>query len=667
LIRDFNFSPSLSNLGVRWDLDRRFIKTQLRNSDLTTEGILPTFEKFFVFNRFYNFRWNIFKSLSLDYNARVNAIIDEPPGEINTQAKKDSIFTNLRNLGRMKTYDQNIGLTYRVPIDKIPITDWMNADLRYGVGYTWTAGAIDQADTLGNIIQNNRDIGINGKIDFVKLYNKINFFKEINSPARPSRRPPTRSEAQDSTKARKSEIKGLKGILRFLMMIRSANVSFSQRRGTVMPGFTPVPRLFGLDSEWSAPGWDFIFGSQSTGIKDKAVENNWLARSEFLTFPFTQYYNEDLKFTGNIEPVPDLRIQIAANKLKTANYQEIFRYATDTLDDGSIGQIPTTFSPTRTGSYNITIISLATTFRKDDADNNSKTFQNFEQYREVIRDRLNALNPAGEYNLNSQDVLIPAFLAAYKDRDPNKIVLSSFPRWPLPNWRLDYSGLSKIPAFKEVFTSVNLIHSYSATYSVSNYTNSLFYENYIDLNYPIENTLPAVRENENGDLVPVFVISQVLITERFAPLIGLNVRTKSRLTARVEYKIERNLALNMSNAQVTELKSNDFVIDIGYTKNKLKLPFKFRGETLVLDNDIQFRLNFTIRDTKTLQRKIDEINTITQGNINFQLRPTIQYTVNQRLNVTLYYERNINEPLISSSFKRATTSFGAQIRFSLTQ
>jgi cell surface protein SprA len=518
LIRDFNFSPSISNLGVRWDLDRRFIKTQLRNANLTTEGILPTFEKFFVFNRFYNFRWNIFKSLSIDYNSRVNAIIDEPPGDINSGAKRDSIYTNLKKLGRMKTFDQNIGLTYRIPIDKIPLTDWTNADLRYGVGYTWTAGAIDQADTLGNIIQNNRDIGVNGKIDFVKLYNKINFLKDINSPARPSRRPPTRSEQQDSLQVRKSDMKGLKGILRFLMMIRSANVSYSQRRGTVMPGFTPTPFLFGLDSDWSAPGLDFILGSQSTDIKDKAVENNWLATSEFLTFPFTQYYNQDLKITGNIEPVSDLRIQLAANKLSTASYQEIFRYDTDTLPDGSIGQVPTTFAPTRTGSYNITIIALATSFRKDDADNNSLTFQNFEQYREVIRNRLNDVNPSGEYNLNSQDVLIPAFLAAYADKDPNKIALTSFPKWPLPNWRVDYAGLSKIPAFKEVFTSVNLTHSYSSTYSVSNYTNSLYYEDFIDLNYPIENTMPAIRENENGDLVPVYVISQVLITERFAPL-----------------------------------------------------------------------------------------------------------------------------------------------------
>jgi len=667
LIKDFNISPVLTNLGVRWDLDRRFIKTQLRNDNLTTEGILPTFEKFFVFNRFYNFRWNIFKSLSIDYNSRANAIVDEPPGDINSRAKRDSILTNLKNFGRMKTFDQNIGLTYRIPIDKLPITDWTNADVRYGVGYTWTAGAIDQADTLGNIIQNNRDIGVNGKLDFVQLYNKINFLKDINSPRRISRRPTSATTRGDTTQVKKSEMKGLKGFLRFLMMIRSVNVSFNQRRGTVFPGFTPKPYLFGLDSDWSAPGLDFILGSQSTGIKNRAVENDWLARSEFLTFPFSQYKNEDFKLTGNIEPFPDLRIQIAANKSKMANYQEIFRFASDTLPDGSIGQVPTVFAPTRTGSYNITIITLGTSFRKDDAENNSSTFQNFEQYREVIRDRLNAINPVGEYNLNSQDVLIPAFIAAYTDQDPNQIALSSFPKWPLPNWRIDYAGLSKIPALQEIFSSINITHSYSSTYSVSNYTNSLFYEDFIDLNYPIENTLPAIRENENGDLVPVYVISQVLISERFAPLIGLNLRTKNRLTARIEYKKERNLALNMSNSQITELKSNDFSVDIGYTKNKLKLPFKIRGETTVLDNDIQFRLNFTIRDTKTLQRKIEEASTITQGNINFQLRPTVQYTANQRLNITLYFERNINEPLISSSFKRSTTSFGTQIRFSLAQ
>jgi cell surface protein SprA len=599
--------------------------------------------------------------------ARVNAIVDEPAGDIDTEAKRDSIITNLKNFGRMKTFDQDIGLTYRIPIDKTPLTDWINSDFRYRVGYTWKAGATDQADTLGNTVQNQRDWGLTGKFDLVKLYNKSKLLKDINSPPRSSRRPAASRPSETDTLVQKRDNKFGKGFLRFLMMVRSVNFTYSNREGTVLPGYTPSVFLFGMDSSWSAPGWDFVFGSQSREIQNRAVENDWLARSEFLSFPFTQYNNIDLKLTANIEPAPDLRIQLVANKISTDNFHEIFRYNTDTLDDGTIGKVPVQLAPTRTGNYSITMVTIGTSFVKDDVDNTNTTFKTFEENRYIIRDRLNSLVPSGEFDLNSQDVLIPAYLAAYQDKDPYSIPLTSFPKWPLPNWRLDYTGLGKIPALKNVFSSINITHAYSSTYSVNNYANSLLYDQFINLDNAIEDTPPGFLTNDNNDLVPVYVIAQAIISERFAPLIGLNLRTKNRLTARIEYKKERNLALNMSNAQITELSSKDFSVDVGWTKTKLRLPLKFRGNTIVLDNDIQFRINFTIRDTKTIQRKIDETNTITQGNINFQLRPTIQYTINQRLNMTFYFERNINEPLISSSFKRATTSFGTQIRFSLAQ
>ena len=112
---------------------------------------------------------------------------------------------------------------------------------------------------------------------------------------------------------------------------------------------------------------------------------------------------------------------------------------------------------------------------------------------------------------------------------------------------------SKIPALGNIFSSINITHAYSSTYSINNYANSLLYENLINLDYSIEDTPPGFLTNENGDLVPVYVVSQAIISERFSPLIGVNLRTKNRLTARVEYKRERNLALNMSNAQITEL------------------------------------------------------------------------------------------------------------------
>ncbi len=86
---------------------------------------------------------------------------------------------------------------------------------------------------------------------------------------------------------------------------------------------------------------------------------------------------------------------------------------------------------------------------------------------------------------NSQDVLIPAFLAAYSDQDANEANLSPFPKIPVPNWRMDYTGLSKIPAIAKVFSSFTLSHGYRSLYSVNNYTNSLEYDQGIALNQNI--------------------------------------------------------------------------------------------------------------------------------------------------------------------------------------
>ncbi|MCK5701470.1 MAG: cell surface protein SprA, partial [Cyclobacteriaceae bacterium] len=243
LIKDFNFSILPSNISFRADLNRRFVKTQLRNSDLTTTGIRPYYEKFFTFNRMYNLRWALTKNLSFDYNARANTIVDEPFGDLDTQEKTDEVLANLKDFGRMKNFDQNISLNYRIPLDKIPLTNWIDSDFRYSVGYSWNAGAWSKIDSLnlqkilGNVSQNNREIGITGKIDFVKLYNKSKFLRGINTPPRRSSRSRSRpgsTQIQDTTKTKKSEMKALKGFARFLMMIRSVNITYNVREGTML-------------------------------------------------------------------------------------------------------------------------------------------------------------------------------------------------------------------------------------------------------------------------------------------------------------------------------------------------------------------------------------------------------------------------------------------------
>jgi cell surface protein SprA len=203
-----------------------------------------------------------------------------------------------------------------------------------------------------------------------------------------------------------------------------------------------------------------------------------------------------------------------------------------------------------------------------------------------------------------------------------------------------------------------------------NYSNSLEYErsDTVGINIPIEDyNRTYFSKVIDGKYVPIYVISQVLISEQFAPLIGINLRTKGKFSSRLEYKTKRDVALNISNAQITEMTDKNVTFEIGYTKNNMKLPFKSQGRRIVLKNDVTFRMNVGITDSKTIQRKVDEINTITNGNINIQLRPNINYIVNQKLSLQIYFERTINEPVISNSPRRTTTRFGIQIRFSLAQ
>jgi cell surface protein SprA len=668
MIKDINFSPIPSNFSFRADVDRRFIKTQLwgvdENNRLTIDGINPNFEKTFTFSRIYNLRWNLSRNLSLDYSARALAIVDEPDGELDTDEKRQAVKDNLLDLGRLKDFDQTIALNYRLPLDKIPMVDWMNADLGYHINYTWSAGAFNpfreanQKDTLGNIIQNNRDRNITSRMDLVKLYNKIAFLKELNQP--PARAP---TNPNDTT-VQESRNGLIKVLLRTLMSLRSINATYSKREGTIVAGFMPDAHLFGLDQGFNAPGWSFVLGSQSLAIKDKIIENDWLAPSPFLTQPFGQSNTVDLNITGRVEPLRDLRIDVSMRKIKSAIYNEIFRFDDDRVNIES-------FNPTRTGSYSISYFVMGTTFKGNRGDNSSPVFEDFENNISIVQQRLESenANPGGTYGPQSQDVLIPAFIAAYAGKDPNTINLTPFPKTPLPNWRLDYAGLSKIPKMAEIFSSVNLTHSYTSTYDVIGYTASGQYLDpaKITLDNNVEDYPLASVFNDNGEWVPLYIVNQVAITERFAPLIGINLRTKSRLDFRIEYRRERNLALQLSNAQVTELNRKDFVVDIGYRKAGFKIPWKMGGKNVTLENDLTFRLAMSVGDSETIQRKIEESNTITSGNLNFQLSPTVSYVVNDRLQVQLYFERNINEPKVTNSFKRATTRFGTQISFSLAQ
>ncbi|MCP4459269.1 MAG: cell surface protein SprA [Cytophagales bacterium] len=650
LVKDLNFSPFPTSFSVSALLDRQYSRTQFFNDDLTIDGIEPNFERLFTFNRLYNLRWNFFKSLNFDYTASANAVIDESEGiiidDINTKDERKYVWNQIWNLGRMKSFDQNMTFAYKTPLDKLPFTNWLGADLKYAAGYKWTAGALNQTDandnTFGNIIQNRRDRGVIGKIDMIKLYDKVTFLNSANA-----------SSTEDRTTGQ--------GILRSLMALKSINVTYNFRETTSLAGFTPQAFLLGLDSGFHAPGIGFIFGDQNPNIRFKAAKNGWLTTSPFLTAPFLQTKGTDFAVRGTFQPIEDLSIQIDFTKSNTNGYQEIFRFV-----DGQGFQ---SLTPSLSGSYSISFLSIKTAFEKQGGDNFSNAFSAFEKNLDTMFNRLNDANPSTTpYDSLSQDVLIPAFLAAYSGKNVNNSKLKPFPKIPLPNWRVDYTGLIKIPAIAEIFSSFTISHGYQSTYTVGNFTNNLRYSDNLTLDHNTLNYQQATEvDTITNTLVPAYIINQVMISEQFVPLIGFNFRTKSNISTRIEFKKERNLSLNMSNAQVTETTNNDVTLDFGLTKTGFKVPFRFSGRTQTLPNDLTIRVSFTIRDSNTIQRKIERDGSVTNGSFNYQIRPTLSYNINRQLDLTMYFERTVTDPKIGTSYRRATTAFGFQLRFNLAQ
>ncbi len=655
LLKDFNFSPIPSNLSFSTNLRRDFRSTTYY--DNTLQPLAPLYERLFTFIRTYGFRWDLTKGLGLTYNATANAVIDEPEGEIegyiDTRKERQFILNQILDLGRMKNFSQDIALNYRLPLDKLPFTDWISMDARYSVGYGWVAGAIDQGsgvpDSLyfGNFLSNQRTRGINPRIDFNRLYDKATFLKNAKAP-------PERGEKLNPGNQ----------ALKFLMMLKSINGSYTINESTEFSGFDRSPFLFGLDRTFAAPGIEFILGSQDSGIKEKAARNGWLVENRNLNSPFRQRFETNLDIQTELKPFDDLSIRLSWNRGINNQYQEIFRF--DGINNFE------TLTPSRSGSYSTSFLSISTAFESNAADNFSQAFADFERNLSIVQGRLNRLRSerfAGDttsYSTISQDVIIPAFIAAYSGRDANKIALSSFPKIPLPNWRMDFTALSKIPALKEFFSSFTISHGYNSTYSVSSFTNSLIYDDSV---IGLQNSIldyPMAGTDESG-IVPVYIINQVVISEQFVPLIGFNIRTQNNISARIEFRKSRSLSLNLSNTQVAETTNNDITIDLGYSKVGFKLPWRWRGRTITLNNDITLRIAASVRDSKTVQRRIFDESIITNGNRTFQLRPTITYKITKQLDFSFYFDRNVTVPKISPPYRRATSAAGIQLRFALSQ
>ncbi|MES2274414.1 MAG: cell surface protein SprA [Bacteroidota bacterium] len=644
IFRDFNYSLLPDRLGFQISFDRLYSENNLRNNDPNNYIPIPTsFNKNFTIKRDYGIGWHLSKSLRMDIDATNLAVVDEPAGRING-LKRDTLWENLKRLGRTTNYNHTINFVYTTPINKLPGLEWTELTTTYTTSFFWQsqpAFSINLPDyNVGNTINNQRSIQLNGKLNFVSLYNKFRGLRNMS--------------------AKPDEQSGIKKVLMGLLTsIKTITPIYTRNEGTTLPGYLPKSNLFGQDLNFDSPGLAFLLGSQAD-IRQKALNNGWISTDTLQNQLYTTTLNEVIDLRGTLEPFKDLRIDLIGKRQQERDYQSNFKYL-----PGSGFQ---NLSPITSGNYSISYMSLATAFSKPyGIDNKSGVFQQFLDDRKVISQRLGRQNAnslgqdAGTgfydgYGANSQDVLVSAFLAAYSGKDPNKVSLNNFPSIPIPNWDIRYLGLSRLPFFSDIFDSFDISHGYRSTFAINSYSSLLRYQ---------EQNGNSFNRDVNNNFLPRLQFTQVSLLETFVPLIGMNMRFKNSVTANFEYRKSRALSLSLLNSQLAQQNENSMVFGVGYVTNHFRFPFGMFNN-LILNNKMNFKLDVVLRDNKTLIYRSDlQSAEISSGQQNITMRPAIDYELNQRFTMNIFYDSNITKPYTSQTFNTSVTNFGVNLKLIL--
>lgn len=672
LIKDVNFNLLPKNFTFRTTVTRDLNAFKLRPKSKGNIIIDTSYVKNFVWLRDYSLQWDLTQALRFNYKALATARIDEPQGLIDTRQEKDTIWMRFGDGGRMTTFTQRVDGSWQVPINKIPLFKWINTSVMYNATYNYTASPLSLA-TLGSTIDNSNQTQGNVTFNLVTLYDVIPYLKKVNQGSRRqtstspsagrggSRNQPAtdnKETPKDTTKSNIGKII-LDGSLRFLMMVRNVSVNITEGRGTTLPGYMETPGLFGLNMKTGAPGALFVFGGQPN-IQRLAVDGDWLTKDTLLNTAFQQRKNQTWNFRASIEPFRDFRIDVTANRVYTHTFTEYFRA------DGN-GNMHH-YSPMTNGSFTSSYMGLSSFFRDPD-----DVFLEFRSVRNKLAQRISEQNPNsnGEidpvtgypvgYNGVNKEVLTSAFLATYGGQNIDKLDVSTpFPKIPLPNWRLNYNGLSKIKGLNTFFQNVTLTHSYICTYAVGNFTTNV--------NYREDANGNPTEKDALGNFIAERDFKQISINEQFGPFIGFDMTLKNSMILKVEYKKGRNVSLSFSNNQITEINSNEMTVSAGYRFKDLKMGWVFSGERRETVSDLNVTAGVSIKDNMTVLRKIEENQSqISAGMLNIAINFSADYQISKMVGLRFYYNQVINNPYLNLQYDNMNIETGISVRLLLTQ
>lgn len=718
-IRETNFNPTPKNISLNNDMTRNYNERQIKNNLVPTYEFKPVYVKNFTWNKSYKIGWDFTKNLKGTFGANTRSIFDEADGRVDRKEDpegfrkfKDTIRTQFGTLGKALDYSHDYSLTYNLPLDKIPAFDWITSNVKYSGSFNWQRSPLGQ-ENYGNIIQNRRTINAQAQANMMNLYNKVPFLKKINSntksprvkvgdlkkgnlsvkttvtekkkseliPDKPleemtkkERRKWERKKRRFERKQKREESKLSKGqeiAGKLLMSVRNISTTYSQTDGTLLPGYNQDARFLGYNPAMNGDLNGFLFGRQSYSVSGKpndydigrvSAENNWLVKNSALNRQHTISHSNTFTGKATLEPIKDMSIDFNMNRTFTKNTNDFFRWNEGTSQfesQSKMSQITLTYST----------VSIKSAFNKiDKTTYSSQSFENLLANRKLVSEILGTANSNssglkdgyfGGYSGSQQEVVIGAFLSAYTTGKVDNRSVNPLKALPMPNWSLNYNGLSKLEVMKKYVKTFVIRHGYSSNVSMAGVQTNL--------NAALDGNGQPTTFDLNNNFISENNVQAVTIAERFSPLIGVDATWNlygQGLITKFELKRDRSATLSLNNNQVTEVSGTEIVFGTGYKLEKVKFPIQFQGKDVVSPLNIRFDLSF--RENLTVIRKIVEgSNLPTAGQRVVSIKSSMDYNLSTNLTLQFYYDQVLTTPKIATAFPTGNLSTGIRIRFNL--
>lgn len=615
--------------GFNWDVKFNRSRSQNKQRNALKEADATTT---FTSSRSFGLQYTITDNLSFTgtgaFQSNLDGLLrikqDSVLVEQNSSAVYSKFFKQLAllNFGVDRTYNQATGLTY-----KIPFFAWANLTSSYSAQYSWNNSQPD--GNFGKSVGWGNSLSLGSTIKIPEIVGDL-FKKNIID-----------SKQKDTLSIKTRMLSDLSSIANSITALENISIRYTLTKSYQTNGVDGGPGAFNFfpfnsfgNNENLGPGIAFQLGlSTDPGKRISFSQNKALIVNERFS------ETNALDFKTAFHPSQTVNVDLSW-KLSWNSSKE---------NTGTLGGLNTKEG----GGFSRSFVSI---------------FGDFKSIQKAL-----PTDPAtGNYDFGNNSV-VSGFrdgleLLKLSSRTKSLLTIKGLTNFssdfqdlfPLPNWSVSWSGLEKFPLWSKVITTASLSHIYTGDYT-STYTIRP------DAGVKYKNTF-----GQSGDslTIPYKEFSSPRMSERFSPLIGLNMNWKGGFTTRLNLNTSKNISLSTVNFQVTTNKSTEYSATLSYllSGNTLKLP-AFISSTGTLKSDLDFSLSASYATDETVIENLSSVSSVPippTGQTRLSLEPRASYSISSRVNATGFFKYTKTKPLADTKTTPEISRWEAGVNIHIT-